>query len=84
MENVVSVILPLCLVLMLIRVVALPIKLVWKVLIHSGCGFLCMWILNWSAGLTGISVPVNPVTAAIAGFLGLPGIGLIALGQLFL
>lgn len=84
MENVVSVILPLLMLLLLIRVMVLPIKLAWKLLIHSGCGFLCMWILNWSAGLTGVLFPINPVTAAIAGFLGLPGIGLIALGRLFL
>ena len=38
-----------------------------------------LWLLNAVSGYTGIFLPVNAVTSAIAGFLGLPGIALIAL-----
>ena len=81
MENFVTSLIPLLLLFVLIRVILLPIRLVWKILINSACGFICLWLLNWISGFTGVYFPINAVTAAIAGFLGLPGIGLLALVQ---
>ena len=52
---------------------------VWKLAIHAGCGFLCLWLLNTVSPYSGIVFPVNAVTVLIAGVLGLPGIGLMAL-----
>ena len=46
---------------------------------HSGCGFACLWLLNSVSGFTGIAFPINAVSVLIAGFCGLPGIGLMAL-----
>lgn len=65
----------------LIRALMVPFKLARKLLIHSGGGFLCLWILNWSAGLTGIALPINCVSAAVAGIGGLPGMAVLALLQ---
>lgn len=79
MENFVTLMIPVLLAVFLVRMLLLPMKLAFKLGIHSGCGFLCLWLLNSVSGFTGIYLPVNAVTAAIAGFLGLPGIGLIAL-----
>ena len=79
MENFVTLLVPGLLAVFLVRMLLLPMKLVFKLGIHSGCGFLCLWLLNSVSGFTGIYLPVNAVTVAIAGFLGLPGIGLIAL-----
>lgn len=84
MENFVTLLVPLFLLLILIRVMLLPIRLIWKILLNSACGFLCLWLLNWISGFTGVYFPINIVTAAIAGFLGLPGIGLLALVQAIL
>ena len=84
MENFVTILVPVLLLFVLIRVMLLPIKLVWKLLINSACGFICLWLLNWISGFTGVYFPINLVTAAIAGFLGLPGIGLLALVQMIL
>ena len=66
----------------LIRIILLPMRLIAKLLIHSACGFFCLWVLNTASGFTGIFLPINAITVAIAGFLGLPGIGLIALLEL--
>jgi inhibitor of the pro-sigma K processing machinery len=66
----------------LFRLLALPLQLFAKLVIHSGCGFLCLWLLNTTSAFTGVYLPVNAVTVFIAGFLGLPGIGLIALLEL--
>ena len=65
--------------LVLVRLLLMPMKLVFKIGIHSGCGFLCLWLLNSVAAFTGAYFPINAVTVLVAGFLGLPGIGVMAL-----
>ena len=65
--------------LVLVRLLLMPMKLIFKIGIHSGCGFLCLWLLNSVAGFTGAYFPINAVTVLVAGFLGLPGIGVMAL-----
>ena len=68
----------------LLRVIAMPIRWFWKISINSTCGFFCLWLLNSVAAFTGLYFPVNAVTVVIAGFLGLPGIALLAILQLVL
>ena len=84
MENFASVAIPLILLAVLIRLMSLPIQLGWKLLINSLGGFACLWILNAISGFTGVRFPINAVTALTAGFLGLPGILLLAAVQLVL
>jgi inhibitor of the pro-sigma K processing machinery len=83
-ENFTAILIPVLLCTVLLRLISLPIRWGWKFFLNSTCGFLCLWLLNSISGFTGIFFPVNYVTVAIAGFLGLPGIGLLALVQLFL
>ena len=82
MENFVTVAILILFAFALIRLLLLPMKLLYKLAIHSACGFFCLWILNRVSDLTGFLLPINAITVAIAGFLGLPGIGLIALLEL--
>lgn len=84
MENYAMLIVPILLIALLIRLMVLPIKLGWKLLINSACGFVCLWLLNAISGFTGIWFPINAVTVLTAGFLGLPGIALLAVIQLVL
>ena len=84
MENILSLIVPVLLVLLVLRIIALPVRLGVKILLNSACGFACLWLLNWIAGFTGIFFPINPVTTLIAGFLGPPGIALLAVVQYIL
>jgi inhibitor of the pro-sigma K processing machinery len=81
MENFVSILIPLLLLTLLLKVMVLPIRWFWKLFVNSACGFLCLWLLNSVSGYTGLLFPINAVTAAVAGFLGLPGIGLLAILQ---
>ena len=81
MEQLLSVLIPVLLIFLLLRIIAAPLRLGIKILLNSACGFACLWLLNWISGFTGIFFPINPVTASIAGFLGLPGIGLLAAAQ---
>lgn len=79
MEKVITLIIPALLAVILIRLLLLPVKFLIKLAIHSGCGFLCLWLLNTASAFTGIAFPMNAVTVLIAGILGLPGIGTLAL-----
>mgnify|MGYP003528280365 CR=1 FL=1 len=73
METFVTLLIPALLAVILVRLLLLPV-----IAIHSACGFLCLWLLNTVSFCTGISFPMNAVTVLIAGFLGLPGMGLMA------
>ena len=79
MENIVTLLIPILLGIALLRMLLLPLKLILKLLLHSASGFLCLWLLNTVSGFTGVYLPVNTITVAIASFLGIPGIGIIAL-----
>lgn len=78
METWITLLIPALLALVLVRLLLLPLRSMLKLAIHSGCGFLCLWLLNTVSGFTGIAFPMNAVTILIAGILGLPGIGLLA------
>ena len=75
MQTALSFLVSLFLLVSAVRAAALPLKLA----AHALAGFLCLWMINTTAGFTGISLPMNAVTVLIAGFGGLPGIGVIAI-----
>ena len=78
MENFVTLVIPAFLAVVLIRMLLLHMKFLCRLALHSGCGFLCLWLLNTVSVFTGIAFPMNAATVLIAGFLGLPGMGLLA------
>ena len=43
--------------------------------------FICLWLLNLASGITGIVFEINFITTLIVGFLGIPGIILLLIGQ---
>jgi len=79
MEKIAVLMIPVLLAAGLLRLLLAPLKLVFKLALHSACGFLCLWLLNSAAAFTGILFPINAVTVLTAGILGLPGIGFLAL-----
>ena len=78
MEKFVTLLVPALVAVVLVRLLLLPVKWIVKIGIHSGCGFVCLWLLNTIVPFTGIAFPMNAVTVLTAGTLGLPGIGLMA------
>ncbi len=64
------------------RLIWLPMKWGLRMVLHMGSGLVCLWLLGTVSGFTGIQIPVNALTAAVAGFLGLPGVSLLALLEL--
>lgn len=82
MEKFVIILIPAIFAGALLRLLLIPMKLVFRLLLHAGCGLLCLWILNSIARFTGVLFPINIVTILIAGILGIPGMGLMAIAQL--
>lgn len=68
------ILIPLTLLAIVLRIVYLPIGLLWKILINAVCGFACLYLLNALSVFTGVRFPINLVSGLIAGFLGVPGI----------
>lgn len=79
MEEMVVLLIPALMAMLLVRLAVLPLRLGLRLLLHGGSGFLCLWLLNTVSGFTGIAFSMNAVSVLCAGFLGLPGVGLLAL-----
>lgn len=54
-----------------------PLKIIVRLTYNVIVGGLVLWLVNLVGGFFGLSVAINPVTALIAGFLGIPGLVLI-------
>ena len=78
MEKFVILVIPALLAVSLVRLLLLPLGAGVKAALHCGGGLVCLWLLNSVSAFTGILFPVNAVTVLTAGFLGLPGIGIMA------
>ena len=65
----------------LLRVFSAPLKLAVKLLVNTLLGFLALWAVNVTAGVTGIALGVNVFNALVIGVLGLPGFVLLLLVQ---
>lgn len=65
----------------LIRVFQTPLRLALKLLVNTLLGFLALWAVNLTAGITGIALGLNLWNALVIGILGLPGFVLLLLTQ---
>ena len=79
MENFAALLIPALLAVVLVRLLMIPMKWGLRLALHAGSGFVCLWMLNTASGFTGVLIPINAVTVLAAGFLGIPGMGLLAL-----
>jgi inhibitor of the pro-sigma K processing machinery len=62
----------------------MPIKLVFRLVYNAIIGGIMLWIVNFIGGHFGFTIAINPLTALIAGFLGLPGVILLILFKIFI
>lgn len=69
---------------LLLKILAAPMKLVFKLLINAGLGFVILFVVNFFGDLVGISLGMNWINALIVGFLGVPGVILLLIIQLLL
>ena len=82
MEHFIRILIPAALAFGFVQLCLTQIRWIWKIGINSLAGFACLWLLNLISGYTGIFFPINLLTACVAGFLGLPGIAVLALIQI--
>lgn len=78
METIAQFLIPGALGILFLRLAAAPLRLGWKWLTNSACGFACLWLVNTVSGITGIFIPINAVTVLVAGVLGIPGMAVLA------
>ena len=82
MENILALIIPVLIAVLVFKLLFSQMKLIWKIAVNSLSGFICLWLLNLASGITGIVFEINLITCLLVGFLGIPGIILLVLGQL--
>lgn len=62
-------------------ILVLPIKMIIKLIINGVIGAILLFIINIFSSIIGITIAINPVTAIVAGFLGIPGVILLLVLQ---
>ncbi|MBE6971193.1 MAG: Pro-sigmaK processing inhibitor BofA [Ruminococcaceae bacterium] len=65
----------------LLRLIATPLKIALRLILHSALGFGAVWLLNATSAVSGLSLGLNVFNALTIGILGLPGLGLLLLLQ---
>ncbi|MBX6354041.1 MAG: pro-sigmaK processing inhibitor BofA family protein [Thermoflavifilum sp.] len=60
-----------------------PGAALWRLVRSVVVGCLLILAVNWVGGHLHYHMPLNPVTALVAGFLGIPGLAAIAVVQLW-
>jgi inhibitor of the pro-sigma K processing machinery len=65
----------------LLRVFRAPLRLALRLLGNTLLGFLALWAVDLTAGITGIALGLNLWNALVVGVLGLPGFVLLLLVQ---
>ncbi|WP_378955647.1 pro-sigmaK processing inhibitor BofA family protein [Pelosinus sp. sgz500959] len=66
------------------RMFLMPIKLIFRLIYNALIGGAMLWVLNFVGAHIGFNIAVNPITALVAGFLGLPGVVLLILFKVFI
>ena len=66
------------------RIFVMPIKFIFKLIYNGLIGGIMLWVLNLLGSYIGFTIGINPLTALIAGFLGLPGLFLLILFKIFI
>lgn len=68
----------------LFRALAGPAKYVWKVFVMSLLGLVIIVATNTVGQFVQASVPLNPFTILLVGYLGIPGVAALVVIQLLL
>lgn len=68
----------------LFRALAGPAKYVWRIFVMSLLGLVLIMITNTLGQLVQASVPLNPFTVLLVGYLGIPGAAALVVIQFLL
>lgn len=59
------------------KIFIVPIKFIGKLFINAIIGGILLWVIDYFGAYIGLKIAINPITALIAGVLGVPGIVLL-------
>jgi len=68
----------------LLRALAGPAKYIWRIAIMGMLGLVIIVITNSIGQFINVTLPINPFTVLLAGYLGVPGAAALVAIQLFL
>lgn len=68
----------------LIKLIAAPMKLIFKLLINMASGFLLLIVAEFICGFFNFSIGITTLNCFISGFLGIPGVILLVLMKILL
>ena len=63
----------------LFKIAAAPIKLIFKLMLNALSGFMLLLIANLISGFFDFSIPVNLINCTITGVFGIPGVAFLVL-----
>ena len=67
-----------------IKILAAPVKLVFKILINAASGFVLLIVANIISGFFDFSLPIDFINCLVSGVFGIPGVAfLIVINLLF-
>ena len=69
----------LCLVFLLGKILGKPARWIGRLLLNGIVGGVALYLVNLLGGAIGLHAALNPLTALIAGTLGVPGVALVLL-----
>ncbi|MBZ9684837.1 pro-sigmaK processing inhibitor BofA family protein [Clostridium estertheticum] len=58
----------------LVKLFSWPLKILGKLILNGALGVFLLLLVNFIGGSVDIIIPINAVSALIAGFLGVPGV----------
>lgn len=68
----------------ILKLLALPMKIIIKLVINGLVGGLVIFVVNLIGANFGFTIDLNWITALIVGFLGVPGVVIVAILQFVL
>lgn len=74
---IIAFIIGLLLLLLVGRAMVVPLKWILKLLLNAMVGGIILWVINYFGGYLNVHIPINPITALVVGFLGIPGVVLL-------
>jgi len=69
---------------LLCKILAWPIKIMWKLLVNALIGFAILLLFNMVGSMFGFTITITAFRALLVGVLGVPGVVLLAILEFLL
>ena len=67
-----------------LKILSLPMKLIIKLVLNGLVGGVVIWLINLIGASFGFAITLNWITALVVGILGIPGVIILTIIQLFI